>query len=465
MNPNKKGKLKTTRDKILTGPILSTLLVLAYPLLLNQLIEIVYNMTDMFWLGKLGRVEVATPSVSWPIIGLLLSIGDGFVVAGFALVTQYIGTGDYEKANRSAGAMYSFMFITSTITGIFGVVTAPYFLHFMNVSETVYPYALSYLRVVFIEIPFSFTLFAFNSLAMATGDTKTPVKINTATIILNFLLDPILIFGWAGFPRLGVVGAAVATMLANTAGAFVGGYLLFTGKIGIHITRKLLKPDWDLYSRIFRVGLPSSASAVTMDFGGVLLARIIYTMGAQYGNPDVVFATYSITDKLVEVMFAVPISISAAMGTMIGQNIGAGLYDRAKRIAETAMLLNFVLLGVGAAALALFHAEVFGFFINDPEVIAESRKAALYLMTFLPFFGVYSAVTDVFQSSGHTRNELILSTLRLWGLRLPLGYGLGVLMHDTSGLWLGMGLSNLFSAVIAFAWFMKGAWTRKIIDN
>ncbi|WP_342781700.1 hypothetical protein [Thermococcus aciditolerans] len=91
--------------------------------------------------------------------------------------------------------------------------------------------------------------------------------------------------------------------------------------------------------------------------------------------------------------------------------------------------------------------------------------AGFALVTFLPFFGVYSAVTDVFQSSGHTRNELILSTLRLWGLRLPLGYGLGVLMHDTSGLWLGMGLSNLFSVVIAFAWFMKGTWTRKIIDN
>ncbi len=464
MHIDGEDKREITRAKILAGSILNTLLVLAYPILLNQLVEIIYNMTDMFWLGNLGRAEVAVPSVSWPIIGFLLSIGDGFIVAGFALVSQYIGSGNYKKANRSAGAMYSFMLITSVITSIFGVFTAPYLLHFMNVSETVYSHALSYVRVIFIEIPFSFTLFAFNSLAMATGDTKTPVKLNTGTIIFNFILDPFLIFGWAGFPKLGVVGAAVATMLANTAGAFVGGYLLFTGKVGIRLNMELLKPDWNLYSDIFRIGLPSSASAVTMDLGSVLLVRVIYTLGSQYGNPDVVFATYSIIDKIVEAMFAVPISISSAMGIMIGQNIGAGLYNRAKKIAETAMLLNFVILGMGAAGLVFFHAEIFSFFIGDPEVIAESRKATLYLMTFIPFFGVYSAVTDVFQASGHTKNEFILSSLRLWGFRLPLSYELGLLMHNTSGLWLGIGLSNFFSALIAFLWFIKGTWMRKIIE-
>lgn len=158
---------------------------------------------------------------------------------------------------------------------------------------------------------------------------------------------------------MGVIGAAVATMLANTTGAFVGGYLLFTGKVGIHLTRELLKPDWSLYYKILRVGLPSSADAMTMDFGSVLLARIIYTPGTQYGNPDVVFATYSIADKLVGVMSAVLISISAAMGTMIGQSIGAELYDRAKKIAGTAMLLNFAILRVGAAALGVSEKVAF----------------------------------------------------------------------------------------------------------
>lgn len=476
-------KVERMREQILNGPIVKTLLILAYPpLIINQLVQVLYNLTDTFWLGKLGRLELSAPGTAWPpLVWFFMSIGMGFATAGFAFVSQYVGGAkDYDRANRYAGgALYSLMLLFATAVGILGVILAPYLLRLMGVSDTIFPpYALRYTRVIFAGIPFSFTLFAFNFLLRAVGDTRTPVKINIGTVLLNLVLDPFFIFGWGGpFPQLGVVGAAVATMLSNSLGSLIGGYLLFTGKVGIHLTPETLKPDFHFYSRIFRVGLPSSIGSSTTALGFVILTRVIFTVGRLYGEAhglphyeDVAFATYSITNRLTNFMFAFSDGISMAMGgTMVGQSIGAGLYERAKKIAEKTMLINFAILSAGTILFAVFRVPIFRFFINDPAIIAESRKVVLYFSASLPFFGIFSAVNNTFNSAGgHTKKSMVIGMIRLWGgIRLPLSYGLGgVLMRDTAGMWLGMGLSNVLGAVIALAWFLRGgSWMRAIIEK
>ncbi|WP_297501784.1 MATE family efflux transporter [Thermococcus sp.] len=465
-------EVEEMREQILSGPVVKTLILLAYPLIINRLVQVLYNLTDTFWLGKLGRTELSAPGTAWPIVWFFMSIGMGFATAGFAFVSQYVGAREYDKANRSAGALYSLMLLFATAVGITGVLLAPELLHLMDVSDTIYPYALSYTRVIFGGIPFSFTLFAFNFLLRAVGDTKTPVKINITTVILNIVLDPFLIFGIGPFPRLGVTGAAIATMLSNSVGSVVGGYLLFTGRVGIHLTPETLKPDVSFYSRIFRVGLPASIGNSTTALGFVILTRVIFTVGGLYGQAhgipnfeDVAFATYSITNRLTNLMFAFSDGISMAMGTMVGQAIGAKLYERAKVIAGKTMAINFTVLGAGTLLFILFRVPIFKFFINDPGVIAESAKVVEYFSASLPFFGVFSAVNNTFQSAGQTKKSMILGMVRLWGIRLPLSYGLGVLTRDTTGMWLGMGLSNVLGAVIALAWFLKGSWMKGIIEE
>jgi len=460
-----KRNIEAMREQIISGPIVKTLLLLAYPLIINRLVQVLYNLTDTYWLGKLGREQLAAPGTAWPLVWFFMSIGMGFATAGFAFVSQYVGAKEYEKANRAAGALYSLMMLFAIGVGLFGVVSAPYLLAFMNVSDTVYPYALSYTKVIFAGIPFAFTLFAFNFLLRAIGDTKTPVKINVGTVLLNLVLDPFFIFGWGPFPELGVTGAAVATMLSNSLGSIIGGYLLFKGHVGIHLSLESLKPDRHFYGRIFRVGIPSSVGSSTTALGFVILARIIFTLGAQYGNADVAFATYSITNRLTNFMFAFSDGISMAMGTMVGQTVGARLYNRAKTIAERTMAINFTILGAGTLLFILFRVPIFRFFINDPAIIAESAKVVKYFAASLPFFGIFSAVNNVFQSAGHTKKSMTLGIIRLWGIRLPLSYGLGVLMRDTAGIWLGMGLSNFLGAVVALAWFLRGSWMVRIIEE
>ena len=473
------------REEILTGPIEKTLLVLAGPLIVNNLVQVVYNITDTFWLGKLGREALSAPGVTWPIIGTLMALGMGFTTAGFAFVGQYIGAGEYGKANRSAGALYSLMLFFATATAIIGTLLLPYALHFMKVSENVYPYSLTYARIIFLGIPFSFTFMAFGALIRATGDTKTPVKITLFTVAINIILDPLLIFGWLGFPKLGVAGAAIATVFANSVGAFIGLYLLFTDSVGLSLSLESLRPDFEFYSRIFRVGLPSSIGQSANSFGFVILTRIIFGFG------DVTYAAYIITTRLVNFLTSISRGISMAMGTMIAQNVGAENYGRARKIAERTMLVNFTIASLAILIIGFFRVPIFRVFLNDPAVIKESRIVLEYFLISVPFFnGIFIVVNRTFSSAGHTKKSMLLGIFRLWGLRIPLSYAFGYVPvlavsivfpligrlafriplaelfgMSSRGVFFGMGMSNFVAALVALVWFMRGTWMRRIIEE
>lgn len=469
-------KIQRMRDQILNGPIEKTLLVLAGPLIINNLVQVLYNITDTFWLGKLGREALSAPGVTWPIIGTLMALGMGFATAGFAFVGQYIGAGEYEKANRSAGALYSLMTFFSVATAVTALLILPYALRFMRVSENVYPYSLTYATIVFLGLPFSFAFMAFGALMRATGDTKTPVKITLLTVMINIILDPLFIFGWLGFPELGVAGAALATVIANVVGAAIGLYLLFTDRVGISLSIESLKPDFEFYGKLFRVGLPSSIGQSANSFGFVILTRIIFGFG------DVTYAAYTITTRLVNFLTGISRGISMAMGTMIAQNVGAGKFERAKKIAERTMLVNFAIASLAVLIIGIFRVPIFRVFLDDPKVIAESKIVLEYFLISVPFFnGIFIVVNRTFSSAGHTKKSMLLGILRLWGLRIPLSYAFGYIGgitilgifiplaelfgYTSKGVFFGMGMSNFVAAVIALAWFLRGSWMKSIVEK
>jgi len=454
-------KIDQMRAEILEGNIEKTLFRLAYPLIINNLIHVLYNITDTFWLGKIGREALSAPGVSWPLIGTLMNLGQGFAVAGFAFVGQYIGAKEYQKANKAAGALYSLVLFFASLTAVVGFLITPKALEFMKVTPNVYPYALTYVRIIFLGLPFSFMGFVFSALMRATGDTKTPVEINIFTVFMNVILDPILIFGLFELPKLGVAGAAVATVFSNTLGSMIGAYLIFTGKAPIHLTLRELKPDFEFYKRIFKVGLPSGIGQSANSFGFVMLTRIIFGFG------DVTYAAYIITTRLVNFLTSISRGISMAMGTMIAQNVGAEKYERAKKIAERTMVLNLLIATSAVVIIGVLRVPIFRVFLNDEAVIKESAIVWKYFLTSVPFFnGIFVVVNNVFRASGHTKKSMSLGILRLWGLRIPLSYLLGyILLGSSVGVFLGMGLSNIMAGLFAFAWFLKGSWMKRIIDQ
>jgi len=448
-------KHERMRGEILNGSIEKTLLKLAYPLVFFNLLFIIYNLTDTFWLGKLGREAVSAPTISFPFIWTMMSFGAGFAIAGFAFVSQYAGAGQWDKAKHNIANLLTLMFFSSFTLGIIGFFITPWILHILGVPADAYDNAVVYLRVMFIGIPFSFEGFAFSFALRAIGDTKTPTIINSIAIILNVILDPLLIFGIGPFPRLEILGAALGTIISYSIASILSIYLVFSGKLGIKFYLSDFKPDFGLYKKMFKIGLPASIGQSLNALGFVVLMGIV----SQFGS--VVIAAYGIGQRIISLIFTVSDGFSMAMSTMVGQNLGVLNFKRIRKIVNKTILINTIFISIPTLLIFLFRTQIIGIFIKDILVINEGAIFYACFLIAMPFFGIFFISTSVVRVAGRTKESMVLGIIRLWGLRVSLAYFLSTLWGST-GIWIGMAMSNIIASILAYFWYKRETWKETV---
>ncbi len=451
--------LMKLRNRILTGSILGTLFWLAWPMIVANLVNTSYNIIDAYWLGKLGRQAFGAPTVSFPLIMLFYSIGMGFAMAGISLISQYIGAGDFKSANRSAGNLLAFMLSMSVVLSTLGILFSPYFLQLMHVPSDIYPYAVSYLKVIFAGIPISFIGFAFNTIANSLGDTRTPTVLNIASSITNMVLDPFLIYGWLGLPTLGVVGAAIATIISRVIVSAAGLKYLITGYHGLKITWSDLRIEKWWLKKVISIGTPMAIQRSSNSLGFTIMMSLV----SMYGSA--VVAAYGVATRIINIMSGFTWGLNRATSVMVGQNIGAEQYERAKKIAATTMTIIFIILSAGSTLIYLFREPLVAFFISDPKVIAVGSKMIGIFVWSLPFFGLFAIGGAIASGSGHTKFFATLSIIRLWALRIGLSYLLALwLAMGSDGIWIAMTISNVVVGIITVLWVLSGRWAKRVIE-
>src|SRR5215469_12976687 len=240
--------------RLLEGPIIRSLFLLALPIMGANILQIAYQMVDAFWVGRLGAEAVASVSISMPIMFLMISAGMGFAIAGSTLIAQYVGARNAPMVNHVAAQTLLSVTGVSLTLGTLGFLVAPYVLELMEVAPGVYWNALRFLRVQFVGLPLAFIYFMFQSQMRGVGQVRVPLYIVAASVGINFVLDPVLIF-WAG---LGVMGAALATLFSQAIAATIGLLLLFSGRYGVKLTWMGFRPDLAFIKRAFRLGYPAS---------------------------------------------------------------------------------------------------------------------------------------------------------------------------------------------------------------
>ncbi len=447
------------RERIIGGSIIRTTLWLAWPIILGNIINISYNLVDTFWLGKLGKASLAAPTVSWPLIMFFYSIGMGFSFAGITLISQYVGAGEYRLASRSAGHLIGFMLILSLVLSGTGFVLSPIIMRLMGVPQDVLPLAINYITIIFAGIPIAFLGFGFNVILSGIGDTRTPTILGAISSGINVVLDPLFIFGWYGFPELGVAGAAVATVISRSVLSVIGLILLARGFKGLKLyLRDLFFELWWL-KKVIVIGTPISIQQSANSLGFVVMMGLVSRLGTA------IIATYGIGIRLIDIIQAFTWGIMRATTIMIGQNIGAEKYDRAEKIAYENMKLMFTILGLGALLIFLFRAQLFQVFINDPQVIEEGSRFLAIFLPSIPFFGIFFIVGAVARGSGHNFAFTIISIIRLWALRIGLTYVFSILMGmGSTGVWIAMAISNIGAGILALAWVRTGTWKKRVIE-
>lgn len=450
-----------TRDDILRGPVVRGLLRLGVPVALGQLAHTLYELADIYWLGKLGRQAVAAPSASWPFIWALIATGAGFMSAGVALISQFRGADDREGVRRSLGQVYLLATILSAIIAVGGYFSIPYILKAARIPEDVYPHAVIYARIEVLGILIIIYWEAFRGASSAIGDTVTPMKLNLMGALANAAVDPIFIFGLGPIPRLEVAGAAIATVLTRGAMGISTLLMIRKGHRDLRLERRYMRPDRLILSKLLRIGAPLSAQYTGEALGFALLTSIISMEGS------VALAAWGIGDRPFNMMHFFLTGLLTGATVMVGQSIGAENLARAWRVAVVTLRVTSTIALAYGLLLAYFRYHVVSFFIKDPEVIEAAAGFTLYMGSTIFTFVMLQVGHSIAQGSGHTKAMMAVSLVRLWVLRNALAYllGPGPFGIGVNGIWIGMSISNVISGTLAVTWIYRRRWLKPVIKD
>ncbi|USZ73422.1 MATE family efflux transporter [Natronosalvus halobius] len=485
------------------GSLVRPLFRLAWPIVVIQLLQVTYNVVDTLYLGRLSAEAVGAISLAFPLIFLLIAIAGGFTTAGAILVAQYTGAKGDRSAGLVAGQTLSFVGLLSVFIGIAGYFyTRPALELLPSDQETaasVIPLAADYMEVIFLGIPLMFGFFVFSALMRGYGDTRTPMLVMVVSVFLNVLLDPFFIFGfadnplfvwlnlegleaalyaWTGFSGLGIQGAAFATIAARGVATVMGLWILFTTASGPAVRFEHLPLDREIIGDIVRLGVPSTVEQTTSAMAMITLTAMIVTF-----SPPVV-AAYGLGNRLISLVFLPAMGLGRAIDTMVGQNLGADRSDRAERSVWLAASTGAGVMVVVAVIAVAFTEPIVSVFLGDvpdaPATIAYGVEYVRIRSVEFAFIGVSQVILGAFRGAGNTKTAMVISMLTLWvgrvvsvlvlafswSVTIPgVGITLAALGWGETGVWTGMALGNVLGATVGVAWFTRGTWKEKYIDD
>lgn len=454
MEEEQSAQRPSRRQMLLEGPVGAAMWRLAIPIILGQLLQTGYQLTDAFWVGRLGASAVAAVSVSFPVTFLVIALGSGLAMAGATLSAQYMGAGRQDMVNHVAGQTMLMVALTSVVLGAGGYALAPGLLGLLGVAPDVSAGALGFMRVSFLGMIFVFTYAMFQALMRGVGETRAPLLIVGGTVLLNFVLDPFYIFGWKGVPGHGVMGAAMATLTTQALAAALGLGIFLRGRHGIQLSLSNLRPDPAYIKRAFLLGLPGSIELSTRALGLMVMSFLVSSFGT------LTLAAYGVGSNILQVITIPAMGLSMAVSTMVGQNMGAGNLDRAGRAAVLGARVGFgVLSAAGLLAFALAEHLVAFFVPHDPAVIAGGAAFVRTMCLAWGGIGVQLCIVSTFRASGNMVSAMILALVSQWVFQFPLAYILS--KHTTlaaTGLWWSFPVTNIAVALVAVAWFAHGGW-------
>lgn len=438
------------------GPITKSLLTLAIPIIIANVFHTIYNLTDTFWVGRIGANAVASVSLSFPIIFLLIQVGMGLTVAGSIMIAQYKGQRNHKQIDFYAAQTLSMMVIVSIVFATIGYNFSEFFINLMRPETSVAIDAAEYLRISFLGFTFMSIFFVYQSVVRGIGDVKTPLIIVIITVFLNFILDPLFIMGWGPMPAYGVSGAAMATLITEGVSAIIGIILLISGSRGIHLKLKNLIPKISTIKQLFKLGLPTSIEGSSRAISMVIITFLVTAFGT------VAVASYGLGTRILSFVIVPAIGLAMSTSTIVGQNIGAGKVDRAEATMKKSVKIGFWSLTVIGILLFIFAEHVAAAFVpGDIPVIQESAYFIRIMALSYGFVGMQMGSIGTLRGSGNTTSAMALSIITII-IMVGTGYALSTFTSlGMRGIWLAYPISNAAGALLALMYITLGKWKDK----
>lgn len=444
------------RNVILEGNLIHAILMLAIPVMINSFIQSMYNLTDTFWLGKIGTASQASITLVSPIQNILINFGAGITTAGSILISQYLGAKQDKQANSMANHICICSMIFSIFCAFFCWLATPAIVRWLGASDEIYNYGIKYLRIVVLDLPFLFMINLYTSVKQSQGDTLRPMFLNILGVSINLILDPLLLMVF----KFGIGGAAFATLIAKIPSAVIAFMVLRKDNQLIRIDFKGFKFEKSKALDILKVGLPTAIGGSTMQFGFLLMTKNVNAYGT------IATTAYGIGNKINSIITMPANGIGSAISTIVGQNFGANNIKRADKSYHIALRIGIAFLFICGMILSRpFVAEPIVRFFTSDEAVVPLATDFLSIMAFYCWTNSFYNVTmGMFQGSGHTMITMIVDASRIWVFRfLTLWVCSSLLCMGVESVWYAVVVSNATSALILYILYWTGIWKHRTV--
>jgi len=449
------GKVQVDLTK---GSIGVAAFLLAVPMVLEMAMESIFAIVDIFFVSALGFQAVAVVGLTEAVLTILYAIAIGLSMGITAMIARRIGEGDSARANQAAGQALWIGFAVAMVVAAIGLTLADDILRFMGAEDEVLALGSQYTTIMLTGSITILYLFLINAIFRGAGDASIAMRSLWLANGINIVLDPMFIFGIGPFPEMGVAGAAVATNIGRGVGVLYQLYHLrgHFGRISLAIAD--LKPRIDMMISLFKVSLGGIMQFLVATASWVVLVRIVAT----YGSSAV--AGYTIAIRIVLFTILPAWGLSNAVATLVGQNLGAGLADRAEQSVWKVARYNVAFMVTVAVIFIVFAFPIVTLFSSDPVVIANGVNCLRYIGYGYGFYGFGMIVVQAFNGAGDTMTPTKINLICFWLLQIPLAYGLATYFNfGPDGVFLAIMFAQSFMAVVGVIWFKRGSWKLKKI--
>src|ERR1700684_4334161 len=420
--PSIREALRGSHQDFTSVSLNRAILLLAIPMVLEMVLESLFAVVDVFWVGRLGADAVATIGLTESMLSLVFAVGLGLSMSTTAMVARGIGEKDPEGAAVAAVQAIVLGFVITFIVGLPCVFLAPKLLQWMGASPSVVAVGSGYARIAVGGAGAIMLLFLNNAIFRGAGDAAIAMRLLWVSNIINLLLDPCLIFGWGPFPRLGVTGAAVATLTGRSIGVLYQFYRLMRGTERLRILRSQVRLQWSVLLRLIRVSLTGILQFAIAHTSWIGLVRIVSIFGAA------ALAGYTIAIRIVIFVILPSWGLSNAAATLVGQNLGANEPERAEAAVWRTGFYNMLFLGSIGLFFIFFAVPIVRLFTHDSAVVPEAA-ACLRIVSYGNIGYAYGFVMlQAFNGAGDTVTPTLVNLFGFWFLEIPLAYWLAIRM-------------------------------------
>jgi putative MATE family efflux protein len=450
--------LRGSHQNYTEGNLNRAILLLAIPMVLEMVLESLFAVVDVFFVGRLGANAVATVGLTESMLALVFAIGLGVSMSTTAMVARRIGEKDPEDAAIAGVQAIVVGLGISLALGIPAGIFAPQLLTLMGASPAIVATGSGYTRIALGGCGAIIMLFLNNAIFRGAGDAAVAMRLLWVSNIINLILDPCLIFGLGPFPHLGVTGAALATFTGRSIGVLYQFYRLLKGTERIHVLARHLKLNVRVMIMLLRVSLTGILQFAIANASWIGLVRIVSLFGGA------AVAGYTVAIRIV-VFFILPAwGLSNAAATLVGQNLGAGRPERAAQSVWRTGLYNMIFLGTIGIFFFVLATPIVRLFIDDPAVVPIAAMALRTLSCGNVGYAYAMVMLQAFNGAGDTLTPTIVNFFGFWVLELPLAWWLAVKVNlRAEGAFLSIVIAECSIAAASIVLFKRGRWKRQKI--